>query len=821
MAPLRILFVHHRPELGGAPMSLSYLIRQLDRTVFEPHVFCPPGPAAELFEAEGAIVHTGAVATFTHIWASRYEGRRWAIFGRELARLPWHVRDLRRVLRAARFDVVHLNDSPLLPAAFVARRERIPIVCQLRAALPDDGRDLRSRFISAMIRRHAAAILAINEDVARSFHLDAVIVPNSVDLERFSPGDREAAKRSLGFSTDRSVVAYFGFMYPSKGFREFIRTARRLRDRGVDADYLIVGGAVRGSEFFRSVLGRLLERAGLAVDFDREARALVDELALAGSVHFVPFTPDTASLYRASDLVVAPSRGPEIGRPVIEAAATGIPVVASGSATGAGLIVPGETGVLVQQAEIAELEAAITTLLSEPEVRASMGSAARAHALETFDPARNALRVERIYRDVADRHERTRILFIHHRPQLGGAPSSLAELIRALDPRFEAHVLAPDGPAAELFERVGAIVHRGEVPIFRHAWDSPYAGLRWLALGREVAAVPNHIRQLSDLLRTRRFDIVHLNDSPLLLSAALAHRHGAKVVWHLRSALAGQGLDRRSRAIARLIDRWGDAAIAIDEDVAARFHVDLPVEIVPNSVRIAEPSAPLDASDLGLPPNQVSVGYAGFVRREKGWPELVGAARLLADEDAPVHFVVNGGGVRPPEYFRTLRGRIFQAINVLTDEESAMKELVVKQGLADRFSFLPYTPSPGDVYRALDVVTFPNPGVGLGRPVLEAAAYGKPVVASGSRDGADILVPEETALLVPEPTPRALADALRRLIDDPALRRRLGEAAARHAIERFEPAANARKVERVYDRLLGVAAEPVSAVETPRGDVGA
>src|SRR3954468_16310054 len=86
--PVPVLFVHHRSELGGAPESLSYLIRELDRGRFEPHVYCPPGPAAELFREAGATVHTGVVAGFTHIWASTYRGRRWLLLVRELARLP-------------------------------------------------------------------------------------------------------------------------------------------------------------------------------------------------------------------------------------------------------------------------------------------------------------------------------------------------------------------------------------------------------------------------------------------------------------------------------------------------------------------------------------------------------------------------------------------------------------------------------------------------------------------------------------------------------------------------------------------------------------
>ena len=205
---------------------------------------------------------------------------------------------------------------------------------------------------------------------------------------------------------------------------------------------------------------------------------------------------------------------------------------------------------LVDGFAVDALADAVEELLRDPARRARLGHAARVHAEESFDPARNARRIEDIYRSIVPSHDRIPILYVHHRPQLGGAPSSLAQLIANLDPRFEPHVFCPEGPAAELFAASGATVHTGDVSIFAHAWDSPYEGLRWLVLGREVAALPPHLRQLERLMREHRFPIVHLNDSPLLPAAQVAHRHGAKVVWHLRSALAGEGRDRRSRAIA-------------------------------------------------------------------------------------------------------------------------------------------------------------------------------------------------------------------------------------------------------------------------------
>jgi len=811
-----VLFVHHRSELGGAPASLSYLIRDLDETSFEPHIYCPPGPAAELFREAGAHVHTGPVSGFTHIWASTYRGRRWLLFARELALLPSHVLRFRRTLRRNRFELVHLNDSPLIPAAWLARHEGLPVVWHLRSALPDGGRDRRSAFVRAAIRRLATTSIAINRDVGDVFGVGSNIVPNSVDLTRFTPGEREEAKAAIGLPPHRPVVSYFGFIYPSKGFQEFIEAAARLRDSGIDASYLIVGGAVRGEEFFRTVVGRSLQLADLTRNYEQEAKQLVAQLGLGDVVRFVPFTQDTANLYQASDVVVAPSRGPELGRPVIESAASGVPVVASGSRTGGGVVVPGETGILVDDFRVAALADAVEELVRVPERREALARAARAHAEENFDPAKNARRIELIYRRIAPLRDRIPILYVHHRPQLGGAPSSLAQLIANLDDRFEPHVFCPEGPAADLFAAAGATVHTGDVSIFAHAWDSPYEGLRWLIIGRELAALPPHLRQLTRLMRTHRFPLVHLNDSPLLAAARVAHIHGANVVWHLRSALAGEGRDRRSRAIAALMERWGDAAIAIDRDVALRFPIRLPLTIVHNSVSMPpySPDGTSRKAALGLPEDRVAVGFAGFVRRQKGWPELVAAAELLVRDGVPAHFVIMGGGVRPPEYFRTVRGRALAAAQLLTDEESAIKELVAEKALEERFSFLPFTAETGEIYSALDIVTFPNQGVGLGRPVLEAAMYGKPVVASGSERGAGVMVPGKTGLLLDDASPRGIASALELLIDDAELRRRLGEAAATHARERFDPRTNARAVEAVYDQLLGIEADAPQAKPT-------
>ncbi len=397
MAPVPILYVHHRPELGGAPTSLFYLIRQLDRTRFEPHVYCPPGPVTDLFREAGAVVHEGPASGFTHIWASTYSGRRWLLFLRDTARLPAHLIRFRRALRARPFRLVHLNDSPLLAAGWLAHRAGIPVVWHLRSALPGSGRDRRSRLIRRAIKRYGTASIAINEDVARVFDVGSEIVPNSVDLQRFRPGDAVEAKREAEIDHTRATVAYFGFIYPSKGFEDFIRAAALLKSRGGSAEYLIVGGPVRGEEFFSTRIGSMLEWLGLVEDYDHRAKRLVAKLGLEGDVRFIPFTPNPGLLYQASDVVVAPSRGPELGRPVLEAAAAGRAIIASGSLQGAGLILPDETGYLIPRRSPDVLAAMLNRLIGSPGLRDQMGRNARRHAEANFDAAINAARVTQLY----------------------------------------------------------------------------------------------------------------------------------------------------------------------------------------------------------------------------------------------------------------------------------------------------------------------------------------------------------------------------------------------------------------------------------------
>jgi glycosyltransferase involved in cell wall biosynthesis len=383
---------------------------------------------------------------------------------------------------------------------------------------------------------------------------------------------------------------------------------------------------------------------------------------------------------------------------------------------------------------------------------------------------------------------------------------SLGTLIGELDrDRFRATVYCPDGPSAELFRDHGAEVITGPVASFTHIWASYYSGLRWLLFTRELARLPAFMRRLSEVIRDGEFDLVHLNDSPLVYAALAAHRRSLPVIWHVRSSLARGGADRRSRLICRLIDHTASAVIAIDSDVARSMNLRTPITIVHNSVDLVRfAPAPGDEAKrrLQLREDSVSIGLFGYLYARKGWPDFLRAAKQLVREQASVEFVVVGGGVRPPSFFDSARGRVLSGLGLASDEETQARLLAEQLGLSGRVTFLPFSSDPRDVYLALDIVTFPNRGEGLGRAVIEASACGRPIVASGSLDGAGLIVPGRTGYLVPKRSPDALAATLRLLVGNEGLRKTVGTKARTHAEDRFDPAENARRIMDLYDQVL-------------------
>ena len=125
-------------------------------------------------------------------------------------------------------------------------------------------------------------------------------------------------------------------------------------------------------------------------------------------------------------------------------------------------------------------------------------------------------------------------------------------------------------------------------------------------------------------------------------------------------------------------------------------------------------------------------------------------------------------------------------------------------GVSERVRFPGQAEDPAGALRDLDVLVSASTEEGFSNSILEAMATGLPVVATAVGGTPEQLEGGRTGLVVPPGDPDALAEGMRRLLTDAALRRRLGESARGEVSRRFSMAAMIAGTERIYDELLGV-----------------
>jgi glycosyltransferase involved in cell wall biosynthesis len=138
--------------------------------------------------------------------------------------------------------------------------------------------------------------------------------------------------------------------------------------------------------------------------------------------------------------------------------------------------------------------------------------------------------------------------------------------------------------------------------------------------------------------------------------------------------------------------------------------------------------------------------------------------------------------------------------------------LVRELGLEERVRLLGQCQQMAAVYASVDIWVLPaKKPEGLGNVLIEAMAMGKPVVGSAIGGIPEIILDGQNGFLAPPGNAGALAAALRRLLRDPELRRRMGEAGRRRFLERFEFEACYRKILAAYHSVSGPGAAGVRA----------
>ena len=310
-------------------------------------------------------------------------------------------------------------------------------------------------------------------------------------------------------------------------------------------------------------------------------------------------------------------------------------------------------------------------------------------------------------------------------------------------------------------------------------------------------------RFLLNAIRKLRPDIVHLNECLLLNAARLSKLTGVPVVMHARSVISREPKWPLKITISAL-NRYTDAVIAIDESVRTSIRECKHCYVVynPLTLNYRYDSFEIVPSSLRKKNTQgVNVTFLANLLKSKGVWELLEAARLLRGR-RDIHIQIAGGRNRPAVFYLSHFGRLSRLIGFARDIQTEMKAYIKHHALQDHVSMLGHVKDIAQLFRNTDILVFPSHLNGPSRSVFEAGAYGIPSIVALKHKVEDIVIHNETGLIIPEKNPAALAKAIERLANDEVLRKRLGENARRKYKKQFDPGESARNVLQIYRDLI-------------------
>jgi len=250
------------------------------------------------------------------------------------------------------------------------------------------------------------------------------------------------------------------------------------------------------------------------------------------------------------------------------------------------------------------------------------------------------------------------------------------------------------------------------------------------------------------------------------------------------------GRSWKTRVEDRLLARWSDGVVMISNAVAESF---LEVEKLSrekvHTIYYGLPSdgflnrTPLEKAERRTQlnvPSGPTVVCAARLHFSKSLDTLVRAARIVVTQMPAVQFVIAGDG----------------------GERVTLEKLRDELRLNANFHFIGARDDIYEIFQLADIVTLCSLWEGLGFSLMEAMALGKPVVGTGVAGISEIIQHERNGLLVPKQSPEALAQALMRVLGDPALAAKMGREGRAVISERFNVNKNAKQLLDLYQSIL-------------------
>jgi len=294
--------------------------------------------------------------------------------------------DVRSVRRAARRgDVVHIHTA-LVPAVTMTRAGVLGLTARLRGAkvvlhvhsglvelwITTRTRRALARVALAPAHRVVTMSNPTREALASAGARRTIVIDNGVDVDRFEPAER---------SDDTPRILYAGLLTPRKGVVDLMRASEELGRRGVAHELVLAGGMPDEGP-----------------DAEAAVRAAAPPTAvLLGALPY----GEMPALYRTADVFCLPSWFEAMPLSILEAMASGLPVVATDVGDVRRIVEHGVTGLVLPPKRPELLADALVELLTDPVKRRAMGAAGRDAAAKRFTTTRMIDEIDALYRQLA------------------------------------------------------------------------------------------------------------------------------------------------------------------------------------------------------------------------------------------------------------------------------------------------------------------------------------------------------------------------------------------------------------------------------------
>ncbi len=385
MIKRKILFIHHGICNAGAARSLYFLIEQIDREKYDPYIMCCIDEKGnrELFSTLGVPIYYEKYMAVWH--GSVVSGMGLAVLEQNIQyAIPTYI-SMRKRIEEIRPDLVHLNSTCLWIQAKAIKKydPEIPIVCHVREPLLNG---MWGDILRRGCNRYVDEFIAIEKYDASSLgktDRPVNIIYNFVDFSIYHTGVKsDCLRRELHIGENEIIFLYLARLAWQNGALEMLRALDSYLCLEKNVHLCIVGADLNSKNKYSGQVFQTAEKFN--------------------NVHVLPFRKDVPYVIASSDVLLVPFQEPHFARSIIEAAAMGVPSIASDIPGPRELIKDGKTGYLVDR-RLDGLEGKCRLLAGNAELRKKMGSNAEEYARENFDAGKNAARTFEVYERLLER----------------------------------------------------------------------------------------------------------------------------------------------------------------------------------------------------------------------------------------------------------------------------------------------------------------------------------------------------------------------------------------------------------------------------------